>query len=97
MTLTKDDIRHIARLARLHLSDEEVERSANELSSILDYVGQLQEVDTKSVEPTAQVTGLSNSFRVDEVKPSQAAPDSLLENSPLPKVEHQIETPSAHG
>ena len=97
MSLTKDEVRHIAKLARLNLSDEEVEKFTKELSSILEYVDQLQEVDTKGVEPTAQVTGLHNSFRSDEVKPSEALPDDLLAASPLPKVEHQIETPSAHG
>ncbi len=97
MALTKDEVRHIAKLARLNLSEEEVEKFTKELSSILDYVDQLQEVDTEGVVSTAQVTGLNNSFRADEVKPSKAEADQLLETSPLPKVEHQIETPSAHG
>ena len=97
MALTKDEVRHISKLARLNLTDEEVERFTKELSSILEYVDQLQEVDTEGIIPTAQVTGLSNSFRSDEVKPSEAEADALLETSPLPKVEHQIETPSAHG
>ncbi|HCI03323.1 MAG: Asp-tRNA(Asn)/Glu-tRNA(Gln) amidotransferase subunit GatC [Candidatus Peribacteraceae bacterium] len=96
-SLSSDDVRHIAKLARLNLSDEEVEKFTKELSSILEYVDQLQEVDTKNVVPTAQVTGLHNSFRADEIKPSQADADALLDTSPLPKVEHQIETPSAHG
>lgn len=96
-SLSSDDVRHIAKLARLNLSDEEVKKFTRELSSILEYVDQLKEVDTKDVIPTAQVTGLHNSFRADEVKPSQADADALLETSPLPKVEHQIETPSAHG
>lgn len=97
MTLSHDDVRHIAKLARLNLSDAEVERFSRELSSILDYIDQLQEVDTSNVEPTAQVTGKTNNFREDEVTEQQADPEALLATSPLPIVERQIETPSAHG
>lgn len=54
MSITAADVRHIARLARLDLSDEEVERFVGELSKILDYVAQLEEVETEgSVEPEA--------------------------------------------
>lgn len=95
--LSSDDVRHIASLARLNLSDEEVERFSRELSSILEYVDMLQEVDTKNVEPTPQVTGLTNSFREDSVKNSDATSEALLDASPLPIVERQIQTSSAHG
>jgi len=96
-TLSHDDVRHIAKLARLTLSDEEVEKYAKELTSILAYIDTLQEVDTEGVEPTAQVTGLTNSFREDSIAPSDITPEALLECSPLPVVENQIQTPSAHG
>lgn len=85
MALTKDEVKHIAHLARLRLNDEEVERYTTQLSAILEYVEQLQAVDTTGVEPTAQVTGLENVMRIDEVNklPVQemkqmiaAAPDS---------------------
>jgi len=95
--LSPDDVRHIAKLARLNLSDAEVEKFSKELSSILEYVEKLQEVDTEGVEPTAQVTGLHNSFREDVIHESDTTPDELLECSPLPIVENQIQTPSAHG
>lgn len=95
--LSHDDVRHIAKLARLNLSDEEVEKFSKELTTILEYVGKLQEVDTKDVEPTAQVTGLTNAFREDVVSESEATPEELLECSSLPIVENQIQTPSAHG
>ena len=95
-TLSDDDVRHIAKLARLHISDDEIPKYAKELSSILDFVDQLQEVDTSSVDATAQVTGLQNAFREDKVLESPADADALLECSPLPIVEHQIQTPSAH-
>jgi aspartyl-tRNA(Asn)/glutamyl-tRNA(Gln) amidotransferase subunit C len=97
MALTSDDVRHIAKLARLSLGDKEVEKFSHELTDILTYVEMLQEVDTSKVEPTEQVTGLTNSSREDEITPEQASPDSLLDTSPLKITEHQIQTPSAHG
>ena len=68
MALTKEEIQHIALLARLGLTDEEVEKYSDQLSSILDYIEQLKEVDTEGVEPTAQVTGLENVMREDEIQ-----------------------------
>tara|TARA_Y100000310_G_scaffold333345_2_gene410694 strand:- start:192 stop:488 length:297 start_codon:yes stop_codon:yes gene_type:complete len=96
-TLSNDDVRHIAKLARLNLSDDEVKKFSTELTDILKYIDKLQEVDTKGVEPTAQMTGLKNVFREDKIQESEATPDELLECSALPIVEHQIQTPSAHG
>jgi aspartyl-tRNA(Asn)/glutamyl-tRNA(Gln) amidotransferase subunit C len=95
--LTPDQVRHIAKLARLTLSEAEVAKFATEMSAILQYVDMLQEVDTSAVEPTAQVTGQTNALREDVIKPNSTAPDALLECSPLQKAEHQIVTPSAHG
>lgn len=95
--LTDDQVRHIAKLARLTLTEEEVPKFAKELSAILEYVTKLQEVDAKDVEPTAQVTGLTNAFREDSVRESAISADDLLATSPLPIVEHHIQTPSAHG
>ena len=66
--LEKKDIEHIAKLARLKLSEEELEKYRAQLSDVFGYIDQLQEVDTTNVEPTAQVTGLENGFREDEVK-----------------------------
>lgn len=97
MSLTKDQVLHIAKLARLQLTSEEVDKMTRELSSILDYVKVLDEIDTSAVEPTSQVTGLTNAFREDEVREPQATPDILLGNSPLPIVDHQIQAPHAHG
>lgn len=68
MSLTKQEVEKIALLARLGLSEEEKETFAKQLSSILDYVEQLKEVDTQGIEPTAQVTGLENVMREDEVE-----------------------------
>lgn len=90
MKLTQDDVRRLAHLARLNLTQEEVERLANELTDILNYVDMLTEVDTEGVPETSQVTGLSNVTRPDEIDQSLCEPDALLETSPLPKRDHQI-------
>jgi len=68
MAITKEEIIHIAQLSRLQLSPEEIEEFRVQLSSILDYVGQLENVKTKNIEPTAQVSGLVDILRLDEVK-----------------------------
>lgn len=95
--LSGDDVRHIAKLCRLNLSDDEVEKFAGELSSILGFVDKLQEVDTKDVEPTPQATGLTNVFREDEVTEDGPTTKELLDCSPLTIIDNQIQTPSAHG
>lgn len=96
--LTPAQVRHIAKLARLRLEDKDVERYAKELTSILAYVSTLQNVDTRGVEATAQIIGLRGVERRDEVARTPLAdPDALLATSPLPIVERQIQTPSAHG
>ena len=96
-SLSSDDVRHIAKLCRLHLSDAEVEKFSKELTNILTFVEKLKEVDTKKVEPTPQATGLRSVFREDEIAADGPAPDALLSTSPLPIIDHQIQTPSAHG
>lgn len=97
MSLTPDNVRHIAKLARLTLTEDEVTRFTKDLGGIFTLIEQLGEIDTSSVEATAQVTGLSNVSREDIIRTDGAEPDMLLANSPLPIREHQIETPSAHG
>ncbi len=67
MEIAKEKIKHIADLARLELSDEELKKYGSQLAQVLDYIDQLQEVDTSNTEPTAQVTGLINIVREDEV------------------------------
>ena len=94
--LTDDDVRHIAKLARLSLSDDEVSTFTKELGSILEYIDVLKEVDTSDVKETAHITGLSNSFRPDTIEDCDH-PRDHIETSPLPIVDNQIQTPSAHG
>ncbi len=68
MKLSKKEIKKIAELARLELTDKELETYGGQLEDILGYVDQLKEVDTTHVKPTAQVTGLENVMREDEVE-----------------------------
>lgn len=60
----------MAKLSKLNLTDSEVEKFLPQLSSVVDFIGQLNEVDTNGVEPTSQTTGLTNVFRQDEVNVS---------------------------
>lgn len=76
------DIRKLARLCRLRLSDNEVEKYQAELSSILDYVEMLKDVDVGGLEPTSQVTGLTNVVRADTEINYGVTPDQLLKNAP---------------
>jgi len=64
--LTKADVVHVAKLANLNLSDSEINKFLPQLSSVIDFVGQLNKVDTQNTEPTAQITGLENVYRNDE-------------------------------
>ncbi len=88
--LTREDVLKLARLARLELSDKEVETYRTELSDILQYVEQLQSVEVDGLQPTNQVTGLTNVTRVDEVKDYGYKTDELLKNVPKVK-DHQIQ------
>ena len=83
MKLSKQSVEHIAQLARLGLAKEETERYAGQLSSILDYVETLQQVDTEGVEPTAQVTGLENVMRDDVIVAAESGVKAdLLKQAP---------------
>jgi aspartyl-tRNA(Asn)/glutamyl-tRNA(Gln) amidotransferase subunit C len=80
--LSRDDVLKLARLARLSLTDDEVEEFRTELAEILQYVEQLQAVDTSGLQPTNQVTGLTNVMRDDEVIDYGYQPQDLLQNVP---------------
>jgi len=81
MKLSQQEVEHIATLARLRLTDTEKEKYAGQLSSILDYMDKLGTVDTTNVEPTSQVTGLTNITRPDVVEDSGIAQE-LIANAP---------------
>jgi aspartyl-tRNA(Asn)/glutamyl-tRNA(Gln) amidotransferase subunit C len=76
--LTKKDVLRVAQLANLKLSEDEVEKFLPQLAKIIEYVSQLDEVDTSNVSPTSQTTGLTNVFRNDEIKTSSLNRDLAL-------------------
>ena len=79
--LTEAKVRHVARLARLNCTDEEIALFTSQLGAILDYVAQLEELDTTDVEPLAHCLPVHNVFREDVVKPSLSN-DEALANAP---------------
>ena len=81
MSLTIADVEHVANLARLGLSDDETERMREQLSSILEHIAVLQEIDTDRIPPTAQVNALANVLRDDVVRPSLSQ-EAVLANAP---------------
>lgn len=81
MPISRDEVQHIAELAKLQLSEEEAGRMAEQLSAILDHAARLQELDTEAIPPTASVLPLQNVLREDVVRPSLSA-DQVLANAP---------------
>ena len=81
MAISRDEVLHVARLARLELSEEEVERFAEQLSAILEAVGKVSELDLEGVEPTAHPLDLVNVWAEDEPRPSLSV-DEALANAP---------------
>ena len=77
-TITNDDVRHLAQLSRLQMSDAEVESLRADIEKIINYINQLDELDTDGVEPTYQVTGLQNVWRDDEIIDSSVSRRQLL-------------------
>ncbi len=80
--LSREDVLKLARLSRLKLSEVEIKKFQTELSEILVYVEQLDKVDTTGLEPTYQVTGLTNVMRPDKEEVYRAKPEDLLKNAP---------------
>ncbi len=81
MAITRDDVLHVARLARLDLSGEEVERLGSELNAILEAVGKVAELDLSGVEPTAHPLELVNVLGEDVPRPSLPLEEALA-NAP---------------
>jgi aspartyl-tRNA(Asn)/glutamyl-tRNA(Gln) amidotransferase subunit C len=81
MTITRGEVQHVARLARLGLSEDEMDRLAAELDHILDAMQALRQLDTSAIPPTAQVIPLRNVMRDDAVRPSWPL-DDILRNAP---------------
>jgi aspartyl-tRNA(Asn)/glutamyl-tRNA(Gln) amidotransferase subunit C len=81
MKLSREEVLHIARLARVALTDAEITRMSEQLSVLLEHFEVLQKVDTANVPPTAQSIDLQSVMRADEVVPS-LPPDDILANAP---------------
>ena len=87
MTLSRDQVAHVAMLARLGLSDEEMERYREQLDVILAHVDRLQQVDTTRVAETAHIGGLVNAWREDERSGCLPVEDALA-NAPRRRRDH---------
>jgi aspartyl-tRNA(Asn)/glutamyl-tRNA(Gln) amidotransferase subunit C len=81
--IDREQVLHVARLARLRLSEEEVETMVGELSGILEHVDRIGKLDLEGVEPTSHVVALENVLRADESRPSLPR-DVALEQAPEP-------------
>ena len=86
--LSKEDVLKLAQLARLEISEDEIEHYREELSTILEYVAKLDSVDIAGLEPTTQVTGLQNVMRADDVVDYGISPRDLLRLAPASQDEH---------
>lgn len=96
MSVTKKDVEHIAKLARLKVTEEEVEHYTGQLNQILEYVEKLNELDTENVEPLSHPVENTNVFREDKLKLStkteealKNAPDKDDQHFKVPKVINQ--------
>jgi aspartyl-tRNA(Asn)/glutamyl-tRNA(Gln) amidotransferase subunit C len=84
MAITREEVRHVATLFRLGLSEEDIARFQEQLSQIIDYFQVLQQLDTEGVEPTSHTLALENVMRDDEPRPS-FPPEAILANAPIPE------------
>jgi aspartyl-tRNA(Asn)/glutamyl-tRNA(Gln) amidotransferase subunit C len=83
MAITREDVLHVARLARLEVPEDEIEAVRRELSAILDAVGKVAELDLEDVEPTSHPLDVVNAWAEDEPRPSLSREDALA-NAPDP-------------
>ncbi len=81
-TITTDEVRRLAHLSSLQLSDDETDALRVDLENIVSYIEQLGQLDTTDIEPTYQVTGLQNVFRTDDVTDDSVTREQLLELAP---------------
>ncbi len=81
MKISKEEVLHVADLARLKLSDQEAEALTKDMESIIGFANKLNELDTEGVVPTAHAIPMSNAFREDVIKPSYDR-DAMIKNAP---------------
>lgn len=90
--LSRDDVQHLAQLSSLALSDEEINNLQTDIGNILNYIEQLQKLDTSGVEPTYQVTDLENVWRDDEIDNYGISGEDLVALAPE-SIDNQIKVP----
>ncbi|MDY6851321.1 MAG: Asp-tRNA(Asn)/Glu-tRNA(Gln) amidotransferase subunit GatC [Thermodesulfobacteriota bacterium] len=81
MKIDRQEVEHVARLARLRITAQEADRLTGQMNSILAYMDKLNDLDTTGIEPMAHALPLTNAFREDEVRPSLDT-DKVLDNAP---------------
>lgn len=89
MSLTREQVVHIAELAKLDLTDQEIERMTGQLSAILDYAERLNQLDTDAIPPTSGVIPNQNVMRADRITPSLTR-DQVLKNAPDTDSNHEF-------
>lgn len=77
MKISRAEVEHVAQLARLHLTEEELQKMTEQLDTILSYVQKLEELNTEGLPPTTHALAVSNAFRQDEVRASLSQQESL--------------------
>jgi aspartyl-tRNA(Asn)/glutamyl-tRNA(Gln) amidotransferase subunit C len=95
--IDRDQVLHVARLARLRLTDEEVERMSGELSTILDHIEKIGELDLEQVEPTSHVIQVENVLRPDEPRPSMPREGALEQAPDAAEEGFRVPSPAAHA
>ncbi len=92
MNITREEIKHLAKLSNFFLTDQEEESLGADLENIIKYISQLNELDTDGVEPTYQVFEMENVWRDDEIKTQEADREALLKLS-IETRDNQIKVP----
>lgn len=92
MEVNQETIQHLAALSNFALTADQSHRLAVDIRSILDYISQLDQLDTEGIEPTYQVFEMQNIWRADEIIPQDATPDQLLDLT-VATQDHQIKVP----
>jgi aspartyl-tRNA(Asn)/glutamyl-tRNA(Gln) amidotransferase subunit C len=88
LSLSREQVQHIARLARVGLSEEDIDRFSEQLSEILDYFERLRQVDTEGVPPTAHTLPLHNVMREDDEPTPSLNREQVLANAPVREGDH---------
>ena len=92
MDIKREDIIHLAELSNFRMSEEEIDALGNDLGDIINYISQLDELDTADVEPTYQVFEMENVWRSDDISPQEASREELLALTKESK-DNQIKVP----